>query len=68
MARNTELIAWNFVREQYETQFNKRHIPVALKYIILKFCKQIIGCNLLTFKEDLDFYNFLASKFNDKIK
>ena len=28
-----ELIVWNFVRNEYETKFNKRYIPVAITII-----------------------------------
>ena len=35
---------------------------MALKYLTLKFSNRIIGCKLLTIKQDLDFFNLLLTK------
>ena len=63
---DVELISWNFVRNHYENQQNI-HVPVALKYMILKFANKIIGCKILTFQEDIELYQLLSTKL-DHIK
>ena len=61
-----ELITWNYIRTQYENA-NKIHIPVALKYLMKKFAKKMFTSNILTFKQDLEFFAVLSNKLNDKI-
>ena len=56
-----EMITFNFIRNQYEKQYNQ-NIPMALKYITLKFSDRIIGCKLLTIKQDMDFFKLLTTK------
>ena len=51
-------IIWFFIRKYYESKQNV-YVPVALKHLILKFAQKIIGCNMLTLKEDLQFYQLL---------
>ena len=63
-----ELIIMNYTREKYESKYNKRNIPMALKYLIISFSKKIIGCDMLTFKEDIDFFQLLSTKISSKIK
>ena len=65
---NTELIVANYTRNQYENKYNKQHIPMALKYIIIAFAKKILGCDMLTFKEDLDFFRLLSTKISSRMK
>ena len=57
-----ELVISNYIRNHYENKYNKQHIPMALKYLVIKFSNAIIGCKLLTLKEDLDFFNLLSTK------
>ena len=58
---NLELIIFNFIRNNYEHKY-KQNVPMALKYITLQFSKRIIGCKLLTMKQDLDFFKLLCTK------
>ena len=66
-ATKLELVVWNFVRKNYEDKFNKIHIPLSLKYIILKFAKLILECDLLSNKEDLDLYQILSTQIRTSI-
>ena len=56
-----ELIILNYVRNQYENE-HKQNVPMALKYLMIQFSNRIIGCKLLTIKQDLDFYGLLLTK------
>lgn len=56
-----EMVLWNFVRNHYENQSNK-HIPLALKRLILKFSNTIIGCRMLSYSQDLRFFKLLSKK------
>lgn len=62
-----ELIIFNFIRNHYETK-HKRDVPIALKYLMLKFSNKIIGCKLLTMKEDLNFFKALSTKLPSIIR
>ena len=59
-----ELIVWNYIRKQYEQRYGM-NVPLALKHLIKQFGNRIIGCNMLTLNEDLDFYNCLSTKLSD---
>ena len=61
-----ELVVSNYVRNDYEKKCNQQHVPMALKYIMLKYSKKIIGCGLLTIKEDLDLFEALDELLNIK--
>lgn len=65
--QNLEYVVWHFIRMHYETKFDRQHIPIALKYIVSQFSKQIIPCNMLTFKEDLSFYQLLSSNIKSPL-
>ena len=68
-ANDTELIVWNLIRTEYENKFNVQHNPIALKYIIIQFTKRIIECDqMLTIKEDLDFFRLISKKFSKEIR
>eukprot|EP01084_Bolivina_argentea_P089844 161999_1 len=60
-----ELIVWYYVRNHYESKYNRRSIPMPLKYLILNFSKYIIGSTLLTNKEDMNFVQLLLSKISN---
>ena len=59
--RDLELVTFNFIRNHYEGKY-KQNVPMALKYLTLQFSNRIIGCKLLTIKEDMDFFNLLLTK------
>ena len=61
-ATDLELIICNYTRSNYEKKYNKDHVPMALIYLMVAFSKRIIGCDLLTLKEDMEFYNSLKGK------
>ena len=56
-----ELVTFNFIRTNYEKK-HKQNVPMALKYLTLQFSNRIIGCKLLTIKQDLDFFKLLSTK------
>ena len=56
-----ELVTFNFIRNNYETQ-RKQSVPMALKYLTVQFSNKIIGCKLLTIKQDMDFFKLLVTK------
>ena len=56
-----ELVTFNYIRTEHEIKY-KQNVPKVLKYLILKFSKKIIGCKLLTNKQDLDLYKLISSK------
>ena len=58
---DSELVTLNFIRNQYEKK-HKQNVPMALKYLTIQFSKRIIGCKLLSIKQDLDFFNLLSTK------
>ena len=57
-----ELVVFHYIRMQYEKKFDGIYVPLALKYLIIKYSKRIIGCDLLTFKEDLDLFTLLSKQ------
>ena len=61
-----ELVIANYVRNEYEIKHQKS-IPDALKMIIHKFVFTLIGCDLLTAKEDMDLFNILSTKLKSSI-
>lgn len=63
--KTLEMIISNYVRNNYENKYNKHNLPMALKYLILKFSNKIIGSNLLSLKEDLDCFKLLQSKISN---
>ena len=56
-----ELIVWCYIRKEYEIRGIRNTVPAALKYLIKLFSKQIIGSNMLSNKEDLDFIQLLSA-------
>ena len=56
-----ELVTFNYIRTNYEKK-HKQTVPMALKYLTLKFSNRIIGGKLLTIKEDMDFFKLLQTK------
>ena len=61
-----ELLLFNFNRTEYEQKYNE-NIPMALKYLMIQFSKKIFPSKILSFKQDLDFYQLILSKLQDKI-
>ncbi len=59
-----ELIVWFYIRNEYESKFNKINIPIALKYLIVSFVKHVIGSKLLTLKEDIELTRLLLKKLS----
>lgn len=57
-----EMIISNYVRNHYENKYNKQHVPMAVKYVIVTFSKKIIASNLLSVQQDLDFLQLLKTK------
>ena len=62
------LITSNYVRINYEKKYNTPDIPMALKYIIIKYANKIIGCKLLSFQQDIEFSKLLTTKLSNLIK
>ena len=58
-----ELITFNYIRNHYEKKY-KQNVPMALKYLTSKYSNMIIGCKLLTIKEDLNFFKLLSTKLS----
>ena len=56
------LVISNYVRNNYETKYDTQHIPIAIKYLMLKFSNKIIDSSLLSLQNDLDFFNMLKGK------
>ena len=54
-------MTFNFIRNNYEKKY-KIHVPMALKYITLKFSNKITGSRLLTIQQDFDFFKLLQTK------
>lgn len=67
--KDVELVTWHFVREGYESKCNN-NVPSALKYVIISFSQKLIRCRMLSFKQDINFYNVLNEhwKTNKEIK
>ena len=63
-ATDLEMVVSNFVRNKYENMCNQ-HIPMALKYLMLKFANRIIGTSLLSLKQDLDLFKMLTTKLSN---
>ena len=66
-ASEEELVTVYVIRNNYEKKYKNLSIPYAIKLLIAKFAKRIIGCNLLTMKQDLDFYQKIYNKIPFKI-
>ena len=56
-----QLVTFNYIRNQYEKKY-KQDVPMALKYLTMKFSNRIIGCKLLTIKQDIKFFKLLTTK------
>ena len=56
-----EFVILNFIRNQYEKKY-RQNVPLALKYLTYQFSKKIIGSELLTNKQDLNFFELLSTK------
>ena len=56
-----ELIIFGYIRNQYEKE-HKQNVPMALKYMTLRYSNRFIPCKLLTPKQDLEFFKFLSAK------
>merc|ERR1712228_397346 len=59
---DVEKIVWHFIRNEYEEKYDRRDVPLSLKYLTMQFSKRMIGCSMLTIEEDLHFYDLLGSK------
>merc|ERR1711902_378582 len=60
-----EMVVWYFIRHEYEDKFDC-DIPSGLKQLIIHFSKRMIGCNMLTFQEDIKFYNLLSARLGHR--
>lgn len=60
-----ELVISHFVRNNYEKKYNKQHVPMAMKYLMVRFSNKL--CTFLSFKEDFDLLNLLSNEL-PKIK
>ena len=56
-----ELVTVYYIRNEYETKY-KQNVPMALKYLTIQFSNRIIGCKLLTLKQDMEFFKLLNTK------
>ena len=61
-----EKVVWYFIRTEYEDTYDC-DIPLALKYLTVHFSKKLIGCNMLTFDEDMNIYELLESKLGKNL-
>ena len=59
---DVELLVWNYIRNQYEGIKDTQDVPMELKIIILEFSRRIIGCKILSIKQDMEFFHILSSK------
>ena len=48
------LIISNYVRHNYENKFGNHHIPIPLKYVMMKYSNTITGSHLLSPHKDLE--------------
>ena len=60
---DVELVLFHFIRNHYEAKYNN-FVPMALKYLTLKFSNRIIGYKSLTIKQDMEFFNLLSTKLS----
>ena len=49
-----ELIAWYYIRNNYEDATQERNVPAALKYLIRNFSSKVFNSKILSIKQDLD--------------
>ena len=56
-----ELVTTNYIRTNYEKKY-KQNVPMALKYLTLQFSNMIIGCKILTIKQDMELFALLTTK------
>lgn len=61
-----EKAVWYFIRNEYKDKYDV-DVPLSLKYLTMQFSKRVIGCNMLTIREDLDFYDLLLSKLGEDL-
>ena len=61
-SNDLEMIVSHYIRSNYENRYNEQHIPMALKYVILKFSKKLLESNLLCHQKDLDLAKILTTK------
>eukprot|EP01084_Bolivina_argentea_P260350 439641_1 len=66
MSSDSVLIAWYFIREQYENICNQ-NIATPLKHLMAQYADKIIGCKILTIKEDVQLFRLLSSEVKDNI-
>lgn len=59
-----KLVVWYYTRENFESKYSKRLVPVELKHQIANFSKRFVTSCILTRKENLKFTELLVSKFN----
>lgn len=61
MSTDTELIAWYFIRTNYESKKHGYNVPSALKYLIRNFSMKIFQSKILSIKQDLDLIQLLIT-------
>ena len=57
-----ELVLSNYLRTNYENKYDERYIPISLKYIMVKYSNSLIPSNLLSLREDFNFFETLKLK------
>ena len=61
--RELEMIVSNYVRNQYEQKYKEAmYVPMVLKYIMMKFSRTLIGCQLLSHQQEIEFFYLLKKK------
>ena len=58
----TELIVWNYIRNHFENQDQRKNVPTALKYLIRNFLRKIFNSSILSFHQDVDLCKSLLTK------
>eukprot|EP01084_Bolivina_argentea_P069774 126886_1 len=56
-----ELVVWHFIRNHFENKYNQQ-IPMTLKYLTKYFSNRITMCRMLTFQEDIEFFELVVSE------
>eukprot|EP01084_Bolivina_argentea_P260349 439640_1 len=64
MSTDSVLMVWYFIRQEYENIYDK-DIANPLKHLVAQYADKIIGCKMLTFKEDIQLFQLLSSELKD---
>lgn len=66
MATKSELIAWFFIRTNYENQKHGTNVPTSLKYLVRNFSMKVFQSNILSIKQDMQLIQFLSNVLSIK--